>query len=435
MNIECTNDALDEIKSAFKFNDAVIRNLIIRRDTAETDPSHLVKSKEKDGKDGRDDDRGGRGRRRGSSGERPAPTGGEQPGRKWPGAAPPRQPTAASRQRRARRTVRPRRRAASSRGAEGGRGRRPRGNAGRRRAVRSGGRRRRRIRGGERRAACGGRRGRRLRPGRRRDVGLTILPGPRRLDPGRPPPGAQLKESGNGPFFSQAALLSFHRRGREGDRLQGSQHPQGIHIGNREDRPEPDYGDEGTGISGSSRGRSSGRGSRAASLHRPASLTRGTPRGRFPSIRHAEPPPRNRRIGAVAVDTAFQLRGGGGDRARNASVRHERRRSGARRVGPCLRGCDVGTRRFDRAAVLFVVVTGLPALALCALLRATSSQGYVLATATLAAGASIVVLYLAVADPVAWWTESIKTFFRSPLPAGTSVRGSSRRSPNSSRPC
>ena len=85
MNIECTNDVLDEIKSAFKFNDAVIRNLIIRRDTAETDPSHLVKSKEKDGKDGRDDDRGGRGRRRGSSGERPAPTGGEQPGQKMAG--------------------------------------------------------------------------------------------------------------------------------------------------------------------------------------------------------------------------------------------------------------------------------------------------------------------------------------------------------------
>ena len=77
MNIECTNDALDEIKSAFKFNDAVIRNLIIRRDSAQTDPSHLAKSKEKDGKDGRDDDRGGRGRRRGSSGERPERKGAE----------------------------------------------------------------------------------------------------------------------------------------------------------------------------------------------------------------------------------------------------------------------------------------------------------------------------------------------------------------------
>ena len=62
-------------------------------------------------------------------------------------------------------------------------------------------------------------------------------------------------------------------------------------------------------------------------------------------------------------------------------------------------------------AVLFVAVTGLPALALCALLRATSSQGFVLAAATLAAGAWIVALYLAVADPVAWWVDSVKTFF------------------------
>ena len=61
-------------------------------------------------------------------------------------------------------------------------------------------------------------------------------------------------------------------------------------------------------------------------------------------------------------------------------------------------------------AVLFVTVTGLPALALCAFLRATSSQGFVLATATLAAGAMIVGLYLAVPDPVAWWVESIEAF-------------------------
>ena len=75
MNIECTNVALDEITSAFKFSDAVIRNLIIRRNSALTDPSPLAKSKEKDGKDGRDDDRGGRGRRRGPRDERSAPAG------------------------------------------------------------------------------------------------------------------------------------------------------------------------------------------------------------------------------------------------------------------------------------------------------------------------------------------------------------------------
>ena len=61
--------------------------------------------------------------------------------------------------------------------------------------------------------------------------------------------------------------------------------------------------------------------------------------------------------------------------------------------------------------VVFVAVTGLPALVLCALLRATSSQGLVLAAATLAAGASITALYLLVTDPVAWWTALLRDFF------------------------
>ena len=60
MNIECANGALDGMTSAFKFNDAVIRHLIIRRDSAPTGPSPLAKSKERDGRE----DRGGRGRRR-----------------------------------------------------------------------------------------------------------------------------------------------------------------------------------------------------------------------------------------------------------------------------------------------------------------------------------------------------------------------------------
>ena len=68
MNVECTNGALAELASAFKFNDAVIRHLVIRRDSAQTDPSPLAKSKEKDGRD----ERGGRGRRRESSEERSA---------------------------------------------------------------------------------------------------------------------------------------------------------------------------------------------------------------------------------------------------------------------------------------------------------------------------------------------------------------------------
>ena len=66
MNVECTNDALEGMTSAFKFNDAVIRHLVIRRDSAPSEPSPLAKSKEKDGRD----ERGGRARRRESGAER-----------------------------------------------------------------------------------------------------------------------------------------------------------------------------------------------------------------------------------------------------------------------------------------------------------------------------------------------------------------------------
>ncbi len=48
MNIECDANTLDELSSAFRFNDAVIRNLIIKRDEAITDPSPLVKSSEQE---------------------------------------------------------------------------------------------------------------------------------------------------------------------------------------------------------------------------------------------------------------------------------------------------------------------------------------------------------------------------------------------------
>jgi small subunit ribosomal protein S6 len=46
MNIECSADALEELESAFRFNDAVIRNMIIKCDEAITDPSPLAKSKD-----------------------------------------------------------------------------------------------------------------------------------------------------------------------------------------------------------------------------------------------------------------------------------------------------------------------------------------------------------------------------------------------------
>ena len=48
MNIECGQDVLDELSSAFKFNDAVLRNMVLRREEAVTDASLLAKSDDKD---------------------------------------------------------------------------------------------------------------------------------------------------------------------------------------------------------------------------------------------------------------------------------------------------------------------------------------------------------------------------------------------------
>ena len=46
MNIECSKETLEELRSMFKFSDAVIRNLLIARDHADTEPSPLAKSTE-----------------------------------------------------------------------------------------------------------------------------------------------------------------------------------------------------------------------------------------------------------------------------------------------------------------------------------------------------------------------------------------------------
>ncbi len=45
MNIECGTEPLAELDSAFKFNDAVIRNLIIKRNNPVTEVSLLAKMK------------------------------------------------------------------------------------------------------------------------------------------------------------------------------------------------------------------------------------------------------------------------------------------------------------------------------------------------------------------------------------------------------
>lgn len=58
MNIECTQEVLDELTSAFRFNDAVLRNLVIARDEAVTEPSFLIKRDDRERDDSRrsDDD-------------------------------------------------------------------------------------------------------------------------------------------------------------------------------------------------------------------------------------------------------------------------------------------------------------------------------------------------------------------------------------------
>lgn len=50
MNIECAQKELDDLESSFRFNDAVLRNLVIKCKQAITEPSPLVKEDEKDKK-------------------------------------------------------------------------------------------------------------------------------------------------------------------------------------------------------------------------------------------------------------------------------------------------------------------------------------------------------------------------------------------------
>ena len=54
MNIECDKETLDELSGAFRYNDAVIRNLVLNVKRAVKDPSPLLKEK-----DGRGESAGG----------------------------------------------------------------------------------------------------------------------------------------------------------------------------------------------------------------------------------------------------------------------------------------------------------------------------------------------------------------------------------------
>jgi small subunit ribosomal protein S6 len=44
MNIETDQPTLDELESSFRFNDAVLRSLILLRDEAVTEPSFLIRA-------------------------------------------------------------------------------------------------------------------------------------------------------------------------------------------------------------------------------------------------------------------------------------------------------------------------------------------------------------------------------------------------------
>ncbi len=46
MNIECTQPVLNELESTFRFNDAILRHLILFCDAAVTEPSPLAKGRE-----------------------------------------------------------------------------------------------------------------------------------------------------------------------------------------------------------------------------------------------------------------------------------------------------------------------------------------------------------------------------------------------------
>ena len=46
MNVECDQEALDALKHAFRYNDAILRHLILQRETAITEVSAMLRSEE-----------------------------------------------------------------------------------------------------------------------------------------------------------------------------------------------------------------------------------------------------------------------------------------------------------------------------------------------------------------------------------------------------
>ena len=63
MNVECGAEALAELEEIFRFNDAILRHMTLRRDAAVTEASPMLKDKERERE--REDDGGDRPRSRG----------------------------------------------------------------------------------------------------------------------------------------------------------------------------------------------------------------------------------------------------------------------------------------------------------------------------------------------------------------------------------
>ena len=49
INVTCDSDQIDSLKESFKYNDAILRHLIVRKDEIETEPSSLLKQTQEDG--------------------------------------------------------------------------------------------------------------------------------------------------------------------------------------------------------------------------------------------------------------------------------------------------------------------------------------------------------------------------------------------------
>ena len=49
INVTCNNDQIDDLKESFKYNDAILRHLIVRKDEIETEPSSLLKQNQEEG--------------------------------------------------------------------------------------------------------------------------------------------------------------------------------------------------------------------------------------------------------------------------------------------------------------------------------------------------------------------------------------------------